>query len=550
MDKTMWQSYPRPQLKRDGYKILNGTWKMNGRDIQVPFPPQSYLSGYICEEVGEDLAYETIFKIPRDFNKPCVRIHFGAVDEVAKVYVNGTFVGEHEGGYLPFSFDITNFVDWKKENKLRVEVTDTLSKKYPYGKQSKKRGGMWYTPVSGIWQTVWLENTSKNPIESIKITSYLDSVEIELSANTKGFNAVVTGKNGIAAQKTFEQNKGRLPIKNPILWTTDNPHLYDLRITTMDDDITSYFALRVVEIKRINSVNRVCLNGKPIFIHGVLDQGYFEKGIYLPKNEQGFEEDILRMKELGYNTLRKHLKIEPESFYYACDRLGMLVIQDMVNNGGYSYLLDTVFPTIGLKNRDDTKGRYTKDAQTKQIFEQHMCDTLKQLYNHPCIIGYTIFNEGWGQFESDRMYETAKTIDNTRFYDTTSGWFAQTKSDVDSEHVYFRSVELQPKNRPMLLSECGGFAYKVENHLFNSEKTYGYGKCKSVDELTNRIVSMYEAMVIPSIKNGLCGCIYTQLSDVEEEINGMYTYDRKVCKVDKAKMQKLAIQIMEQLEGN
>ena len=549
MDKTKWQSYPRPQLKREGYKILNGRWKLGGRDIRIPFPPQSRLSDYIGK-VGEQLVYETTFTIPREFGKPCIRIHFGAVDEVANVYVNDTFVGQHEGGYLHFSFDITKFIKRDKENKLRVEVTDTLNTKYPYGKQSKKRGGMWYTPISGIWQTVWLENLSENPIEEIKIIPSLDSVEVQLSANTKGFNAVVTGNNKIAAQKTFEGNTGRLIIKDPVNWTTENPYLYDLRITTMEDDITSYFALRTVEIKRINGVNRVCLNGKPIFMHGVLDQGYFEDGIYLPKSENEFEQDILHMKELGYNMLRKHIKIEPEAFYYACDHLGMLVMQDMVNNGGYSYLFDTVLPNFGFKKRDDTKGRYTQDAQTQKIFEQHMKDTIHDLYNHPCIIAYTIFNEGWGQFHSDRMYEIAKSMDSTRLYDTTSGWFAQNKSDFDSEHVYFRNISLQPKERPMFLTECGGFSYLVKGHVFNPEKTYGYGTCKSVEELTDRIIAMYETMVLPSIKDGLCGCVYTQLSDVEDEINGMYTYDRQICKVNKTKMQNLAARITDQLERN
>lgn len=245
------------------------------------------------------------------------------------------------------------------------------------------------------------------------------------------------------------------------------------------------------------------------------------------------------MKELGFNLLRKHIKIEPEQFYYYCDKKGMLVMQDMVNSGKYSFIKDTALPTIGFKKRNDMK-KSAKEKKRKNFFEKYMKDTIMHLHNHPCIIAYTIFNEGWGQFDGDRMYEVAKALDSTRLYDTASGWFAGKKSDFDSEHVYFRNKKLKPKYRPMFLSECGGFTYKVEGHLFKSDKSYGYGNCKDSRELTVRIIDMYKAMVIPAIKNGLCGCIYTQLSDVEEEINGLYTYDREVCKVEKEEMKKLA----------
>ncbi|MBE5888268.1 MAG: glycoside hydrolase family 2 [Lachnospiraceae bacterium] len=540
-----WQSYPRPQLRRESYVILNGTWKLDGKNIEIPFAPQSRLSGFEGT-VGDTLVYETTFSIPDDWQNDRVILHFGAVDQVCEVYVNSILVGKHEGGYLHFSFDITDALKNEGENTLRVNVVDTLDRKYPYGKQCKKRGGMWYTPISGIWQTVWMEKVPVSYIEEIKLTPSLSDVEITVVGKVKGFKAIVSDKNGVVTEEAFEENTGKITIPNPIHWTVENPHLYDVKIVAGEDAVDSYFALRTVTIENINGVNRVCLNGKPIFMHAVLDQGYFEDGIYLPEKEDEFEKDILRMKELGYNTLRKHIKIEPEQFYYDCDRLGMFVLQDMVNNGGYSYVFDTVLPTFGFKKRNDCKGRY-QEPDRKVIFEQHMKDTLHDLYNHPCIIGYTIFNEGWGQFESDRMYELAKSIDGTRIYDATSGWFAQKKSDLDSEHIYFRVEELHAKERPMFLSECGGYSYLVEGHAFNPDKTYGYGACKDSEELTDRIVAMYEGMVLPGIKGGVCGCVYTQLSDVEDEINGMYTYDREVCKVNKEKMQDLAKRIFAEI---
>lgn len=546
MNEAKWQSYPRPQLRRESYANLNGIWELNGQEIEIPFAPQSDISGY-KGQVGEHLTYKKSFVIPADFMKSRIILHFGAVDEVADVYVNDVHVGKHEGGYLHFSFDITQAVKRDGENELRVEVVDTLSRVYPYGKQCKKRGGMWYTPISGIWQTVWMENVPDNYMKEIKLTPSMSDLDISVMGNVSGFKATVLDQGKIIVEKSFSGNEGKVEIPDPVLWDVEHPHLYDLKIEAGEDIIESYFALRTIEIKKKDGINRICLNDKPIFMHGLLDQGYYEDGIYLPADEEEFTRDILRMKELGFNMLRKHIKIEPEKFYYECDRLGMLVIQDMVNNGGYSYIFDTVLPTIGWKKRNDCKGRY-QDAECKKVFEWHMKDTLHDLYNHPCIIGYTIFNEGWGQFESDRMYEIAKSIDSTRFYDATSGWFAQTKSDLDSEHIYFRAEKLRAKERPMFLSECGGFSYAVEGHMFNTEKSYGYGACKSVEELTDRIIDMYKVMVIPGIKGGVCGCVYTQVSDVEDEINGMYTYDRQVCKVNKQKMQALAVSIYQEIK--
>ena len=565
-----WQEYPRPQMRRDKYCLLNGTWKCNGRDILVPFAPQAPLSGY-GKKVEDKLVYEKTFTLPEDFTKERILLHFGAVDQVATVWVNGQKMGSHEGGYLPFCFDISKVIKRQEENLIKVEVLDNLSKDYPYGKQTNKRGGMWYTPVSGIWQSVWLEEVADTYIEKIIMTPDLTGVDMELVLNSKngdnsehsntecgkeGFDVAVELEPGNVVVKHFEGCKGRLEIEGledkngkvheAKLWTPETPHLYSIRVTCGKDVVDSYFALRTIAIENQNGINRVVLNGKPIFMHGVLDQGYFCDGLFLPAKAEEYEKDIIRMKELGYNMLRKHIKIEPETFYYACDGLGMLVMQDMVNNGGYNFVFDTALPTFGFKTKKDAKGKI--EGRRKEFFKQHTKETIEHLYNHPSIIAYTIFNEGWGQFNSDEMYDYVKELDATRVVDSTSGWFAQKKNDFDSEHIYFKVIPLEPKERPLFVSECGGYTMAVEDHYYSKYAQYGYGASDTKEALTKDIVFMYENMIIPYVKSGVCGCVYTQISDVEDEINGLYTYDRKVCKVVKEDMLAMSEKLYAQLE--
>lgn len=524
-----WDVYPRPQLVRKDWMSLNGEWTFNGdKTINVPFCPECELSG-IENWNGGEMEYERSFVVPEDWQGKHVVLHVGAADQLAQVYVNDEKAGEHEGGYLPFSIDITELLV-EGENKLRINVTDELNHKYPWGKQKKDRGGMWYTPVSGIWKSVWLEPVPEQHIEFLKIDTGLDWVEIR----AYGIESATIQLLGESHEMRKDEQAGtacavvHIDIRKPHNWTPDDPYLYSFGIVADDDCIDSYFALRTLGIGEFGVFKRLCLNGKPFFFNGVLDQGYWQDGLYTPSSPECYEKDILAMKSLGFNTLRKHIKIEDEQFYYACDRLGMVVFQDMVNNGEYSFFHDSVLPMIGFKKLKDRKW---SNEEARHIFLDEMERTAKFLYNHPSICYWTIFNEGWGQFCADEAYDRLATIDHTRFIDSTSGWFGQSKSDVDSHHVYFKPVNISAGRRPMVLSEFGGYACKLNDHCFNSDKTYGYKKCKNEAALLGDLAKLYNNEILPLINKGLCAAIYTQLSDVEDETNGFLTYDREVQKI-------------------
>ena len=544
-----WNVYPRPQMKRDSFFCLNGEWDIsinegNWEKIIVPFPPESLLSG-ICHRVGVDpkLYYRKKFSLPDGFSCGRVILHFGAVDQIAFVKLNGCELGEHRGGYTPFSFDVTDCI--QKENTLEVFVRDELhTKVLPYGKQCEKRGGMWYTPVTGIWQTVWIESVPENYIKSIKIETDENFALISVQGVEEG-EVYVNTPDGV---RSFPVSSGqaRVEIENARLWSPEDPYLYEFTIKAGEDEGRSYFALRTLSVGKINGVPRLLLNGKPYFFHGLLDQGYFRDGIYTPASPDGFTRDITEMKRLGFNMLRKHLKIEPEQFYYDCDRLGMVVFQDMVNNGSYSFLRDTALPTAGLKKLSDK--HLHRDKKTRAAFVSSMKETAQLLYNHPCICYWTVFNEGWGQFESEKMYHKLKEIDSSRFIDTASGWFSGAESDVESLHIYFKPVKIQKSEKPIVLSEFGGYSYKPEGHVFNTEKTYGYRFFRERDAFEESLLKLYREEVIPLVKDGLCASVYTQVSDVEDETNGILSYDRKVCKVSEEPMVEIAKALYSEIE--
>ena len=525
--------YPRPQMRRDSFFSLNGLWQLSyGKGekikINVPFPPESILSG-VFKDMGKDphLTYTRTFTLPKDFIKDRVILHFGAVDQVCTVFLNDNQIGKNTGGYNSFSIDITRYL--KEENVLTVNVRDYLSRKIlPYGKQTYKRGGMWYTPISGIWQSVWLESVPDEYIKSLKIVTKENSVKIYFPGVTDGKITVKAPLGNL--DFPIEHGISSFTLEEPRLWSPEDPYLYYFTAEAGEDKIESYFALRTLDIRTVDGLMRLCLNGKPYFFHGVLDQGYFSDGIFTPATPSLYTQDILKMKELGFNTLRKHIKVEPEQFYYDCDRLGMIVFQDFVNNGSYSFLRDTALPTVLTKKFPE--GLMLRTSQQKKGFIDSLKKTVKQLYNHPCICYWTIFNEGWGQFDSDRMYELLKELDDTRFIDSTSGWFKGKKSDVESLHIYFKPVTVEPCKNPVVLSEFGGYSYKIDEHSANLKKTYGYKLFDNKDTFMQALKDLYVNEVVPSIEKGLCGAIYTQLSDVEDETNGLLTYDRQVCKVD------------------
>ena len=552
--------YPRPQLKRDSYVNLNGRWEYAIRsdgtaperydgEIIVPFSPESLLSGVGRQVMpGDKLWYRRSFRLENGFKRDRVLLHFGAVDQECEVFLNGELVGSHKGGYLPFHCDITDsLVDG--ENTLTVVVTDNTSDgPHAYGKQSFNRGGIWYTPQSGIWQTVWMESVADNYVKSLRITPLYDEkkVRIEVRAKHAEGAAVAVHKYGTIMTEATVGKDGvaELTLRDEHFrpWSPEDPFLYDVQIKLGEDTVESYFGMRKFGTTKWNGKKVLALNDKPIFMNGVLDQGYWSDGLYTAASDEALIYDIQTMKDMGFNMLRKHIKIEPLRWYYHCDRLGMLVWQDAVSGGGpYNPMIIQVLPFIGCKLRDtkyDTFGR--SDEAGRDQFVQDLNDMVELLYNSPSLAMWVPFNEGWGQFDSLQVTQMLWEMDETRLVDHASGWHDQGGGDLNSFHVYYRPVRLRhDKNRVLALTEFGGYSMPLAGHM-TSEKEFGYRIYRDEAAFMDAYCKLFEKEVIPCMeKQALSATVYTQLSDVEDEVNGLLTYDRKVCKVDAARIRKL-----------
>lgn len=537
--------HPRPQLRRDNYELLDGYWdyeitdggrKSSGGRIRVPFSPESDLSG-----VGRMLLPNQTLVYTRRFDAlhgaGRTLLHFGAVDHICTVMINGHVVGGHEGGYLPFSFDITGYLNGG--NELTVTVTDpTDTGEQPRGKQMLRDGKYFYTPQSGMWQSVWLERVPEKFIESIKLTPDIDNgkITLEVFPACDG-EAEISYQKSTVAHMRICNGRGEAVLPDPHLWSPESPNLYDMRIGCGEDTVDTYFGMRKISIKD----KKLCLNNKPYFQTGVLDQGYWPESLMTPPSDNAMIKDILLMKEMGFNMLRKHLKVEPARWYYHCDRLGMLVWQDVPSGGRrYSKWLTQIVPVVFQAKRRDARaskfGRHDKTETEK--YRGFACAVVDTLYNAPSIVVWSIFNEGWGQFDSHNVTAAMRSHDGTRLFDATSGWFDQSPniSDFCSVHNYFRKITVPDDPRTVALTEFGGYSYREVGHEFLPGGSYGYKMFSSREDFSEGVTQLYESQIVPAKEKGLAACIYTQLSDVEKECNGLVTYDRKINKADPEKM--------------
>jgi len=561
-ESSILPEYPRPQLKRNSFLSLNGPWHFYMGPAQekpeklpevilVPFSPESELSGIQRKKQrGDILCYRRSFTLPEGFNRGRVLLHFGAVDLIASVSVNGRSCGTHRGGYWPFSFDITDKLRDKNLLEVTVEDEGTRILSDARGKQSDAPGGIWYTAQSGIWQTVWLESVPEAYITGLKITPLFDQEEVLIEVQTS-----VPGKCLIYLEGMIHAAAAgigvHVPVEHMRPWSPKDPHLYSFSVAFGEDRVESYFGMRKCSMEKDEQgVPRLFLNNEPLFHNGLLDQGYWPDGLYTAPAEAAMVCDIQTMKALGFNMLRKHIKIEPLRWYYLCDTMGMLVWQDMVSGGGpYRPSVVTV-PVAGiLPQRVDNgyKAFGRQSEESRQRYYEELRETVELLYNCPSIVMWVPFNEGWGQFDALEAVRRIRALDRTRTIDHASGWHDQGGGDVFSRHVYFRKFRFKKDrgDRAAVLSEFGGYACGIEGHRW-SQKDFGYRMFPGEAELTAGIVKLYDRQIRPAKALGLAAAVYTQVSDVEQEINGLLTYDRKELKVEPDRIIAMNRRLMEE----
>lgn len=548
--------YPRPIMERQQWLNLNGLWdyaitkkdaplpKTFDGKILVPFAIESSLSGVgKTIKADQSLWYERKFQIPEDWKGKNVLLNFGAVDWKTEVFVNGNKIGEHTGGYTPFSFNITkNLKDG--ENSLAVRVWDSTGNGLPRGKQLDKPHGIFYTSVSGIWQTVWLEPVSASHISGLKITPDLDSSSFDIKVDSDDKSATATIKvldNGkVVAQTTAAANKtANIPVKNPKLWWPKSPFLYDLEITLSNkggeqvDSVKSYAAMRKFSIAKHGRFGGVdfTLNNKKFFTFGPLDQGWWPDGLYTAPTDEALKFDIQRTKDLGFNSIRKHVKVEPARWYTHCDRLGMVVWQDMPSMFGEG---------DGWQPRGFFQGEErTVSKKFEETYRKEWKEIMESLHSYPCIAIWVPFNEAWGQFKTKEITEWTKSMDPSRLVNSASGGNYFDCGDIVDSHDYGNPIMYMFNNQKVnVVGEYGGIGCAVDGHLWVKDKNWGYGKMRSQEEVTKRFVELTNRF-IDMTKYGCFGAIYTQTTDVEIEVNGLFTYDRKVLKVDEEKVREV-----------
>ena len=563
--------YPRPAMRRDSCEILNGPWQYAitqtaeypaawQGSILVPYSPEAPASGVNRTlQPGQWLHYHRLFAPPAGEGGR-VLLHFGAVDYACAVQINGHLAGGHRGGYWPFTLDITDLLNGTGRNSLWVAVQDpTGHGTQARGKQTLKPGGMFYPAQSGIWQTVWLERVPDNYIQTLTVTPDYDARTVTVRVHTaKPGGAVnlwaMVRAGGVTIAEDWGSDEAdqdgevtlNIPEEHFFPWSPDTPFLYDLTVGTNQgeeagfDTVHSYFALRKWSCAPdAHGVLRFCLNDKPILLNGLLDQGYWPEGLYTPPSDAAVERELSEVKALGFNLLRKHAKIEPQRWYYHCDRLGLIVWQDIVNGGSaynlwfVTYLTNVLQPL--LRRFPDGKAcrRLLSRAKPagREEYAHELADTVQALRCHPCIACWVPFNEGWGQFDAGKAVQALRTLDGTRLVDEASGWFDQGGGDVHSLHNYFYPLRIRPQKRTVALSEYGGIAWPMPGHE-PPHKTYGYGTAKDRQELTARYKKLQLKTVLPQLEKGLSALVYTQLTDVEDEVNGLFTYDRAAVKPD------------------
>ena len=547
--------YPRPQMRRNSYLNLNGRWEYAITDsdesprhwdgtILVPFSPESTLSGVGRSlQPGQTLWYRREVIVPQGFIPADGRLllHFGAVDQEAAVYWNGRLLGRHMGGYNAFTLDATDALGPRNSLVVRVH-DDTDASFHSRGKQKTRRGGIWYTPQSGIWQTVWMEAVPRHYIESLRIVPLFDQSAVEVMVRCSQPLQCEATVDGRTVPFTSGE-PARIPMPDFRAWSPEDPYLYDLSVTLGEDRVESYFGMRKMEVRADRGgVKRLFLNGEPYFQSGLLDQGYWPDGLYTAPSDEALIYDIQTAKAMGFNLLRKHIKVEPMRWYYHCDRLGMLVWQDMPSGGGkYRFSTITLPLVTGIHRRDNHYRAFARaSSQGRGEYMDELEEMVGQLFNAPSVVLWVPFNEGWGQFDSTLVMERLHALDPTRPVDPASGWHDQGAGELRSLHVYFKPFRFRRdrRGRALALSEFGGYNLRVDGHCFN-QKDYGYRRLPDAAALWRDFSRLYEREVLPAVPRGLCASVYTQLSDVEDELNGLMTYDRRVVKLDADEVREL-----------